>query len=302
MRPLSPRGPWLALALVLSSAARSPAARADEFGVCIAAAEESQRLRLAGKLVRAREQLLVCSRTPCPIIVRTDCARWSSELDAIVPSVIVRALDPEGNDVPDVQATVDDEPIAGLLGGKEVLVDPGAHVFRFTRGSGPSMAETVVVRPGEQHRPLSMVFGLPASGGAESPLQYDSRLPASGPPAQPGREAPSTRPDPLRPWFLAALGSGVLAIGTASYFWISGLEDHARLESTCGVSHSCSPSSVDSARSDLVIGDVVGLAGGSLAVVGLALLLFHHGARQPAATPTLQPMPGGGVLGIQGSL
>ena len=218
-----------------------------------------------------------------------------------MPSVIVRALDPEGNDVPDVQATVDDEPIAGLLGGKEILVDPGAHIFRFTRGSDPPKAVTVVVRPGEQHRILSMLFGPPASGGAENPLRYDSRLPASGPPAQPGREAPSTRHDPFRPWFLAALGTGALAIGTASYFWISGLEDHARLESTCGVSHSCSASAVHSAHSDLVIGDVVGLTGGSLAVVGLTLLLFRHGVRQPAATATLQPMPGGGVLGIQGS-
>jgi hypothetical protein len=301
MRPLSRRGPWLALALVLSSAARSAPARADEFGVCIAAAEESQRLRRDGKLVRAREQLLVCSRAPCPVLVRTDCERWSSELDAIVPSLIVRALDPEGNDVPDVQATVDGEPIAGLLGGKEIRVDPGAHVFRFTRGSAPPMTETVVARPGEQHRILSMVFGPRASGGAENPLRYDSRLPASGPPAQPGREAPSARSDPFRPWFFAAIGAGVLAIGTASYFWISGLEDRARLESTCGVSHSCAPSSVDSARSELVIGDVVGLTGGSLAVVGLALLLFHQGARQAGATATLQPMSGGGVLGIQGS-
>jgi hypothetical protein len=301
MRRVSRRGPWLALALVLSSAARTRGVRADEIDDCIAAAEESQRLRLDGKLIRAREQLLVCSSGTCPTIVRSDCARWSSELDAIVPSVIVRALDPEGHDVPDVHAAVDGEPIAGLFGGKEIRLDPGPHVFRFTRGSGPPVAQTVVVAPREQHQILSIVFGPPASTGGKTQLPYESAMPPGGLPAQRARETPSTRPDPFRPWYFAMLGTGALALGTASYFWISGLADHGRLASTCGVSHSCSPSAVDSAHSDLVVGDVVGAAGGSLAMLGLTLLIFRHGGRQPAATAMWQPVPGGALLGIQGS-
>jgi hypothetical protein len=106
----------------------------------------------------------------------------------------------------------------------------------------------------------------------------------------------------LTAWSIGTIGAGGAALGVAAYFWIAGLADHSRLVSTCGATHSCSPSSIDSAHTELVVGDVVGLAGLALVTTGVALLVFGHTSAQGSPAAVLQPVPGGAVLGLRGDL
>jgi hypothetical protein len=106
----------------------------------------------------------------------------------------------------------------------------------------------------------------------------------------------------LTPIAFTAVGTGVVALGIASYFWIVGADDRGQLESTCGPTHSCSSSSVDSTHAKLVAGDVFGAAGIAVAAVGVAMLLFDHHGTGPRLTATFEPLRGGGALGLGGSL
>jgi hypothetical protein len=61
---------------------------------CVRAAEDGQADKIAGKLISARSELIACARDVCPAAVRTSCARWFSDVNASVPSVVLRAAGP----------------------------------------------------------------------------------------------------------------------------------------------------------------------------------------------------------------
>jgi hypothetical protein len=152
------------------------------------------------------------------------------------------------------------------------------------------------VRQAEQNRILSVVFPAPPSAGPAESAQ-DSRV-EIGRPLSERRSSPSGS----RAWTIATFGAGGIAVGTASYLWISGLGDHSTLVSTCGKTHSCAPSAVDSAHRQLVIGDIVGAAGIGLVAVGIGLLVFTRPAVQPTLAVSLDPIPGGALLSLSAGL
>ena len=82
------RPPSVLSALAFFMCAAPRVAVADPIDTCIAAAEEGQRLRLEGGLTFAREKFLACSHVECPAVLRADCTRWLSELDAVKPAVV----------------------------------------------------------------------------------------------------------------------------------------------------------------------------------------------------------------------
>jgi len=260
-------------------------ANADPVDACISSAEAGQRLRLEAKLTSAREKLLACSQAECPTVLRADCTKWLSELDRVFPSLVVRAVNGAGADVVDVSVTIDDQRIAPRLDGSEIHVDPGAHVFRFALAGGPTIEQKILVREGEQHRILSVVFPAPPVEQPSAPLP---------PPAPP---PPRSLALPL-----AVVGAGAIAFGVASYFWISGVSEHSNLASTCAPSHSCDPSAVDSAHAKLVAGDVVGGVGVGLLAVGAGIFLFGgKKPAQPALALSLHPRTGGSLLTLRAS-
>jgi hypothetical protein len=92
-------------------------------------------------------------------------------------------------------------------------------------------------------------------------------------------------------------------------FWITGTNDVHQMRNSCAPAAGgagCSTSRVDSARTDLVLGDVflgVGVAG----LAAGAILLVTHAASHPkqeAARPALEvsvaPVSGGAVAGAFG--
>jgi hypothetical protein len=125
---------------------------------CLDAHGRGQDLRDAGRLTSARQTFLACAQSSCPALIQADCARFSEELDRLVPSVSFAARDPSGDDLPDTAVYVDDQPVATRLDdGKSYDFDPGRHAVRFVH-EGREVAVTLVLNQGEKGRSVVATF------------------------------------------------------------------------------------------------------------------------------------------------
>ncbi|WP_437654595.1 hypothetical protein [Sorangium sp. So ce1182] len=267
-------------------------AHAGDAEACFTASEEGQRLRDEGRLREARARFISCGSAACPALVRSDCAGWLSDVAARLPTLILSAADEQGQDVADVQVTVDGAPLAARLDGKAVEVDPGERVLRFERAGSAPVALRLVVREGEKLRRVSTrlvrsagpVRGAGAPGGGALTPREDQ---ASSPPA-------SALLLPI------ALG-GVAAAGGVAYaaLGLGARADADRLRTTCAPR--CAEADVDAVRTKIVGANIafgVGVAalGGAVA----ALLLGRADPAAPAAAAAVHvvPLPGGAAAAL----
>ena len=144
-------------------------AQADEKQACLAASDKGQQLKLDGKLRAAKEQLILCARSECPALVRQDCAQWTSEVMAALPSVVIGARDWQGHDVLAVKVVVDGTLLTDTLDGKPLPVDPGVHKFHYeATATGAAVEDQVLVREGEKNRALTVTFPAPPGAVADA--------------------------------------------------------------------------------------------------------------------------------------
>jgi hypothetical protein len=255
-------------------------ARADERTdaklACASAAEDAEQLRIDGRLLAARDRLLQCARPECPATVRSDCATWMNQVAAAIPSITLAVRDRSGRDVLDAQVSIDGATVAHALDGKPLDLDPGTHAIRV-QASGAVAERTVLVRQGEQGRPVTVVLDAPPPS-----------------PSAPGAP-PETPPPPvgatsgLHPsaWTWVLGGLGVVAVGVGAYLELSVNSDAAGLQATCG--HSCSHGQVD----PLVLKQqVLGPIAFGVGAVALGLATY---------TLFLSPRTGGAVAGLAGA-
>lgn len=259
--------------LWLASVAAAPAPKA----ACIQASELGQDARDQGKPLAARQQFLACAITTCPEVVRRQCQRWLTEVEARIPTLLLRVRDPRGQDVVDAQVTVDGRPVPEALSGRAVAVDPGLHVFRLVRPSGEGITVHVLAREGEKDRLVDAVFPdpvlapephqvgalsapLPPPAGAESPSQSPQPAPAVPP-------LTSTGASPF-PWLPAGLTAAAVAGGAGFVgFGLTARADVERLRTTCAPA--CSAAELSTVKTHEAIANVsLGVAGvaGGLAV------------------------------------
>jgi hypothetical protein len=285
----------VAVTLILLGASSRAAGRDDDKLTCVKASEQAQLERLHGKLRSARDQLLTCARDACPPLVRTDCGRWLTEIDASLPTVVISALDTNGHDVGNVRVEVDGAAFLDQVGGSAVPVDPGDHTFVFRHGSDPAVSQKVIIREGEKNRILAVRFGTTALPSA-----------AVAPPgAEVGVTAPEARsPIPIVGWSLIA--AGAIGLGLGAYFEITQVKDFNDLENTCGAKGQCMTSQVTPISNDRVYGAVSLAAGIAAAGVGVTLLLLHRSKHEPSQgnAPTgvsidVAPSRGGGAAVVQ---
>jgi hypothetical protein len=231
-----------------------PAAATDGGGPdCVASAERAQVLRGEGKLLQAAAELRTCLRASCPTFVREDCAKWSSEIETSIPTVVLRAHDGEGHELVAVRVSVDGLGWLSMLDGLAKPLDPGPHRLRFERSGSLPLEEEVVLHEGEKLRPI------------------DADWPPSPRPVTQGGRA--------WPWLLGAFG--VAALGAGAVVSAIGLSDYQGLEQSCGRTRSCSPSEVDAQRTRLWVGNV-SLAAGVVAVGASAWILLTPSPAGPA--------------------
>ncbi len=279
-----------AVALVGALAVARPANGQEKLDKkeCPGAAEKTQRLRGEGKLREAREQAVICARAQCPGVIRKDCEPWLSEIDAALPTIVVGAKD-GGKDVLDVKVSIDGAPVATVLDGKAIAINPGAHTFRYEREGSEAVEEKIVIREGEKARQVTVVF--PSKVVAKDEPQknlYDRR----------GEEKQGGGGSIVPGVVVGAIG--VAGIGSFFFFHLSAKSDLDELRGRCAPR--CTDSELSDVNTKIIIADV-SLGAGAVAL-GIATYLIISRPSAPKSVHVgagIAPTPGGAVGGISGS-
>lgn len=278
-------------------------AHADEKAICVAASDQGQTLRDEGKYRAARTSLAECARDACPAIVRRDCEKWLTELDASQPTLVLGARDPKGNDVDGTRVFLDGTLLVDRLDGKPVPVDPGEHVFRYEAPSAAPVEQHVVVRVNEKNRTLTAVLMPQAGQAATASAPSSSNATADSATPHDAAPTPSRGPVPVAAWVFV----GVTAVAAASfgYFGLTGQNDVANMRAPGGCAPNCQESQVDAAKTKLLVADV-SLGVGVVSLGLAAFFFFRRGSAPPRATaldlrPDVEAGPGGGVATLHGS-
>jgi hypothetical protein len=262
------------LALLSPGVARAT----DSTDQCLQAYEAGQRLRQAGDLVGAGEELLVCGGPACPVRMQGDCQRWLDAVERATPAVVFRVRGPRGVLLANVTVSIDGEP-ARRLDGRALLMNPGEHVLLFEHTGHQPLHTPVFVTEGEKLEPREVTLQPRV---AEQPVESSGDTATAGEAQSlPGPELSSSTGWPL------ALGAVGLAGATGFvFFGIRAQSGETDLEQC---TPNCSRSQVDDVKSDYLYSNVslgVGLAG--LVGAGLWLLLDSNTAGGAAAGRTRQ--------------
>lgn len=271
----------------------SATAQADDKAACIAANDSANTLRQAGRLKEAKKQYLACAEAHCPKVVRDECLERVGSVDASIPTIVVAVVDAKGNDVTRGKVLLDGEQVSDVVDGRAEAVDPGEHRLRFEAEDGVGAELSFVARQGEKNRTVKLTL--------EAPKETSSPPPQSSTPA-PRAEAPVTaRPSSSSTlgWVLG--GVGVAALGSFSYFALTGKSQENDLESRCAPR--CKQSEADSLHQKYLFADIS--LGVALVSLGAATYFFMSGGepeKPPSAAWSLGAAPtrDGFALGARG--
>jgi hypothetical protein len=277
--------------LVLAATLNREAAAEDTKAQCAHSAESSQRLRDTGKPLAARSQLLLCARPACPAIVRSRCALWLEQIEAAIPTVVIKARAGSAErtvDVTDVRVSIDGVPTLDSLDGQPLRLEPGRHTLKYTRAGVAPIEAQIVLGTGEKNRLLSADFVNRDRPSPPPPTSVVAAPPAheAEPPPSDSSPAPA-KGGTTRPAAWAFAGLAVVAAGSFGYFGLTGKSDLDGLRATCA-GH-CDSSAVSAAWNKLIVADAS--AGIGLVSLGLATWLFlrpEHtvAAPHPESAPT----------------
>ncbi len=272
----------LAIAGLLAPATTAAAADATK-AECIAASENAQDLRHAGKLRESRTRATVCIEASCPGLVREDCARLVDELDKAMPTIVFEVKDSAGNDVSPVRVTMDGQPLTDQLGGTPMPVDPGGHRFVFEADFLPSTEKTMVLREGEKNRHEQIVLGGVAVASASSQEASPTK-------------AASTDGSSQRTIGLVLGGAGVAGVVVGSIFGLVASSAWSSSQSECASptncpSHAKAVTDHDSATSAGTISTIGFLAGGALLGTGAVLFFTAPSKHESSSAAHLEIAP-----------
>jgi len=263
-------------ALVLAVVAWTSVAKAEDDAACQASFVAGQRLyKLEHDLLAGRDQLLVCAKT-CPDELRASCGRWLSEIDAELPSVVVKAKDAQGNDVLDASVEIDGKLVAGYTEGAPIELNPGEHELRVLRPHRPPAETSIILHSGEKLRVVDMW-------------------------TEPRRASVivSRRPIPLGAIVLAGVSAASLVSFGVFAVWTT-----VEYDATSACRPYCAESSRDSAfTTKTVIADTsLGVAGASLVAAGVLYLVRPTVTERPPTAGVVVPWaaPGGGGVAWSG--
>jgi hypothetical protein len=254
---------------------------------CNDAYGRAQVLRKAGKLRATKQALVACSQETCSSAVRTDCLKWTDEVERALSTVVFDVRLADGSEVTDVRVYAGGELVASTLDGRQIALDPGEAVLRFVRGS-EALEKRVVIREGEKFRTIRIDFPrAPAPGAA---AVAPAPAPVAAPPVQPLPEpAPeSPRSIPTLSWVLG--GVAVAGFATFGVLASTGYAKESSLRDDCLGTRSCASSDVQSVRTQYLIGDIaLGIGVASLAG-GIAYWLLNRPARASTAGYQIVPV------------
>jgi hypothetical protein len=230
----------------------------DSTDQCLDAYEAGQRLRQAGDLVGAGEELLVCGGPACPVRMQGDCQRWLDAVERATPAVVFRVRGSKGVLLANVSVSIDGEP-ARRLDGRALLMNPGEHVLLFEHEGYEPLHTPVFVTEGEKLEPREVTL-QPHFAAAPS----ESESSAGGTEATPELVTSSR-------WPLVLGAVGLAGAAGFVFFGVRAQGGEADLEQC---TPNCSQSRVDDVKRDYLYSNVslgLGLAGLGAAGLWLAL-------------------------------
>jgi hypothetical protein len=270
MRQLVIKGAAVLLAASVCGVLAQPSAEAqpvdDAKAQCVAAYQASQELKLDGKLTAARKKAAFCSQEQCPNAVRDGCTKWLAEFIDIQPSLAVTAKGQAGVDLSDVRVLIDGNVAAESLTGRPIEIDPGKHILRFEHAKLPPIEKEILISEGVKNRPVAIDFAPHVDG----PTPTGNKPPPPPPPPPPSLVGP-----------IVVGAAGVVALGVFGVLAGTGSSELSNLRSSCGATHSCTQSQIDSTKTKLQIGDVFLGVG----VVGVGAAVVWYLARRPGDPP-----------------
>lgn len=250
--------PFRFVALCTAFSVLAPAiSRAADKKACLAAYEDTQKLRKSGKLIEAKDKALVCAQDGCPASLRDDCTSWTVEIEKALPSIVLVVTEADGRDVTDATAYVDGEKVTSHVEGKAIALNPGAHKVKVERAGYDTIEQDIVAHEGDKNRPVTVKF---PKKGEDEPTKAAT---------DPNHAAPTkietTRPIPTLTWVFGGLAVAGF-VGFAA-FGLSGQSKKSQLE-TC--KPTCPQNDVDATKQSFLLADVslgVGVVGAALAIV-----------------------------------
>lgn len=231
----------VAAGLVICLGASVAHAQSDHVDACLSSHTEGQELRLQGKLLEARDELMQCSATGCPSQVIRDCLGWLEQIQVQIPSVGFRVT-ADGTSRADVTVEIDGKVVLERLSGKSIDLNPGPHQVRVLLPPFEPYEKDIVVSEGDKFRMLEIAFNTPAS---ELPT------PESTGPAV----VEMHRPIPMTAWVFAGVSAAAAISGTAWGLSTQALK--AELEAGCAPPKTgCSPESIAILKQRALIADI----------------------------------------------
>ncbi|MET0344078.1 MAG: hypothetical protein ABW252_23895 [Polyangiales bacterium] len=268
--------------LAVGSGAR--ASSHEEKRACVEASTRGQTARDEGRLLEAREHLLICARDPCPAVVRKSCAHWLGEVEQRTPSVLVRVADDADDDVTDAQVAIDG--VAALLDGRPIPLDPGPHVISATAPDGTTATRKVLLAENEKSRVIAVRLRRPGVAATEPVREPVVAEPDAPKPVKPVRAR--YRP-PLGALIVGGLG--LASLGAATGFGIAATMQRRDLDRSCGAKgggEGCTDLQMRAAKTNARVTDYALGVGGGLVAFAAAWAVYTW-SREPASE---RPMVG----------
>jgi len=256
---------------VAQTQASEPATDSSGREACLSGHEQSQELRLAGKLLETKQALLSCAEAQCPSIVRADCLHWLDEVEGAIPTIVVVAESDRGDEI-DVRVTIDGKLATSQLNGKAIELDPGSHQILFDRSGSRPQEMRLILGQGEKNRIIRLDF---RTKPPVVPVPAPTLALASLPPPR------GARPVPVMTYVFG--GAAAVAVASATYFGLKA--SAARNEARNSCTPLCSRPVVDDVKQKARYSDLS--SGIAVLSAGTAVLLY---LTRPTVIP--KEMPG----------
>lgn len=275
---------WLlAFGCLTSMALPARAAHADGIQVCADAYTKGQEERLAGRLISARAQFQTCADPSCPGAVVQDCKRWVTEVEADLPSAVIKVTDTAGRVPMGLSVFLDGQSVPIDALGKPFVLAPGPHVLHIEAPGYRTLELDPALRPEDRQLPINALLRFEPSSSpvADAPLAP--------------RPTSTSAPVPVAAITFAAVGT--VALGTSLFFGLSAKSRYDDLKSECAPN--CAQAQIDSVNSKALVSDVA--LGTSLVAFGAAAY-FYFSAKSdaPAATALrIEPSPQGATARLR---
>lgn len=250
---------------------RPCSAQSNAKNECVASYQQAQVSRQDGDLLKAEQELVSCAGAGCPDAMQADCSRWLEEVQTALPSVVFRALTPDGADIADARIELDAEP-ERAIDGRSISLNPGKHQVTVRAPHFVPVTLQVQFVEGQQLRQQALTL---------EPIT--DRRSASGSKAQTAAAGSSTAERRFTVVQWVGVSSAIAGGLGLTYF---GLKARAGESDLDACSPKCSKGAVADVRGNYIAANV----SWALGLVGLVVSAVHYHLIQ-GSSPALNAAP-----------